>query len=109
MRAACTARSSSVTTSARLIAEVPGFPPETAKQLRHIIVSHHGMREKGSPVIPQTREAIIVHYCDDMTARIGAVDDAERGTPAGDSWSSRIFMIDTAAYLGPRDQPVAGD
>ena len=41
--------------------------------------SHHGMREKGSPVVPQTREAIIVHYCDDMTARIGAIDDAERG------------------------------
>ena len=65
-----------------LIAEVPDFPPETAKRLRHIIVSHHGMREKGSPVIPQTREAIIVHYCDDMTARIGAVDDAERSTPS---------------------------
>ncbi len=68
-----------------LIAEVPDFPPETAKRLRHIIVSHHGMREKGSPVVPQTREAIIVHYCDDMTARIGAVDDAERSTPAGES------------------------
>ena len=92
-----------------LIAEVEGFPPETAKRLRHIIVSHHGMREKGSPVIPQTREAIIVHYCDDMTARIGAVDDAERATPAGDSWSQRIFMIDTAAYLGPRAEQAAED
>jgi 3'-5' exoribonuclease len=90
-----------------LIAEVPDFPPETAKRLQHIIVSHHGMREKGSPVIPQTREAIIVHYCDDMTARIGAVDDAERSTPAGVRWSPRIFMIDTAAYLGPRCAPAA--
>jgi 3'-5' exoribonuclease len=88
-----------------LIAEVPGFPPETAKRLRHIIVSHHGMREKGSPVVPQTREAIIVHYCDDMTARIGAVDDAERCTAPGESWSQRIFMIDAPAYLGPRDAP----
>jgi 3'-5' exoribonuclease len=92
-----------------LISEVPDFPPETAKRLRHIIVSHHGMREKGSPVIPQTREAIIVHYCDDMTARIGAVDDAERNTPAGESWSPRIFMIDAPAYLGPREQPAADD
>ena len=83
-----------------LIAEVPGFPAELAKRLRHIIVSHHGMREKGSPVVPQTREAIIVHYCDDMTARIGAVDDAEKATAAGESWSSRIFMIDAPAYFG---------
>ena len=87
-----------------LIDEAPDFPAETALRLRHIIVAHHGMREKGSPVVPQTREAVIVHYCDDMTARIGAIDDAERATPAGESWSSRIFMIDAPAYFGPRDE-----
>ena len=90
-----------------LIDHTPGFPPELSTRLRHIIVSHHGMREKGSPVVPMTREAIIANYCDDMTARIGAVDDAENATAAGDSWSSRIFMIDAQAYFGPRDQPVA--
>ena len=88
-----------------LIDHTPGFPPELSTRLRHIIVSHHGMREKGSPVVPMTREAIIVHYCDDMTARIGAIDDAEAATPAGERWSSRIFMIDAQAYLGPRDEP----
>ena len=87
-----------------LIDETPDFPAETALRLRHIIVAHHGMREKGSPVVPQTREAVIVHYCDDMTARIGAIDDAERATPAGESWSSRIFMIDAPAYFGPHDE-----
>jgi 3'-5' exoribonuclease len=61
------------------------------------------MREKGSPVVPQTREAVIVHYCDDMTARIAAIDDAEKATPAGQSWSNRIFMIDAQAYFGPRN------
>ena len=61
-----------------LIAEVPGFPAGLSTCLRHIIIAHHGAREKGSPVVPQTREAVIVHYCDDMTARIGAIDDAQR-------------------------------
>ena len=88
-----------------LIDEDPDFPPEAALRLRHIIVAHHGMREKGSPVVPQTREAVIVHYCDDMTARIGAIDDAEAAAPAGERWTNRIFMIDAPAYLGPRDQP----
>ena len=93
-----------------LIAEVPDFPAELAKRLLHIIVSHHGMREKGSPVVPQTREAVIVHYCDDMTARIGAIDDAERSTAAGTAWSARIFMIDAPAYFGVRDEePGTGD
>jgi hypothetical protein len=54
-------------------------------------------------VVPQTREAIIVHYCDDMTARVAAVDDAERATAIGESWSGRISMIDASAYLGSRD------
>jgi 3'-5' exoribonuclease len=90
-----------------LIVDSPDFPPELSKRLRHIIVSHHGMREKGSPVVPMTREAIIVHYCDDMTARIGAVDDAEKATAGGESWSSRIFMIDAQAYFGSRVEPDA--
>lgn len=87
-----------------LIAADPDFPAELALRLQHVIVAHHGMREKGSPVVPQTREAVIVHYCDDMTARIAAIDDAEKSTPAGESWSSRIFMIDAPAYFGPRDE-----
>jgi len=88
-----------------LLDEDADFPPELALRLRHIIVSHHGMREKGSPVVPQTREAVIVHYCDDMTARIGAIDDAETAALPGDRWTPRIFMIDAPAYLGPRDDP----
>lgn len=86
-----------------LVAEAPGFPGDLSLRLLHVIVAHHGMREKGSPVVPQTREAIIVHYCDDMTARIAAIDDAEKATPAGQSWSNRIFMIDAQAYFGPRN------
>jgi 3'-5' exoribonuclease len=88
-----------------LIDEDPEFSPELALRLRHIVVSHHGMREKGSPVVPQTREAVLVHYCDDMTARIAAIDDAETATPVGERWSSRIFMIDAPAYIGQRGEP----
>ncbi|HMK92011.1 MAG TPA: HD domain-containing protein, partial [Thermoleophilia bacterium] len=84
-----------------LIAEVPGFPADLASRLRHIIIAHHGAREKGSPVVPQTREAVIVHYCDDMTARIGAIDDAQRVLAPGEAWSARIGMLETACYFGP--------
>jgi len=89
---------------AALIAEVPDFPAELSSCLRHIIVAHHGAREKGSPVVPQTREAVIVHYCDDMTARIGAIDDAQRALTPGEAWSSRIGMLETSAYFGPADE-----
>jgi 3'-5' exoribonuclease len=85
-----------------LIDEMNGFPEELSLCLRHIIVSHHGEREKGSPVVPMTREAVIVHYCDDMTARVAAVDDAELATVAGDRWSSYSRMLETVLFLGDR-------
>jgi 3'-5' exoribonuclease len=86
-----------------LVAELPGFPEEIGSQLRHIIVAHHGEREKGSPVVPMTREAIIVHYCDDMCARVGAFDDTERAAAEGDRWSAFNRMLETKVYLPPRD------
>ena len=86
-----------------LIAEIPSFTPELSARLRHVIVSHHGEREKGSPVVPMTREAIIVHFCDDMTARISACDDAERSSLRGARWSGFNRMLDAFVYIGGGD------
>ncbi|HJW74241.1 MAG TPA: HD domain-containing protein [Thermoleophilia bacterium] len=90
-----------------LIAETPGLSPELSARLRHVILSHHGEREKGSPVVPMTREAIVVHFCDDMTARISAVDDAERSSTQGARWSGYSKMLEAFVYLG--DGADAGD
>jgi 3'-5' exoribonuclease len=88
-----------------LIAEVPAFTPELSARLRHVIVSHHGEREKGSPVVPMTREAIVVHFCDDMTARVSACDDAERSSTGGARWSGFSRMLDAFVYIGERGDP----
>jgi len=87
----------------RLTEEVPGFPAELAVRLRHIIISHHGEKEKGSPVIPATREAVIVHYCDDMTARVGAIEEALHNAPSGNRWSGWVGMIGNFAYVGDEE------
>ena len=98
-----------------LIDAIPDFPAELATQLRHIVVSHHGEREKGSPVSPATREAVIVHYCDDMTARLAAVDEIAGRTAAGARWSAWCNMLDGYTYLAEtvenpsRDDDLAGD
>jgi 3'-5' exoribonuclease len=83
-----------------LIAEAGGFPEELSARLRHVIVAHHGEKEKGSPVVPMTREAIVVHYCDDMTARVAAADDAAREATAGERWSPFSKMLETFVYVG---------
>ncbi len=54
----------------RKIAEVPGFPPRLRTLLLHIVLSHHGRLEFGSPKLPMTAEAILFHYIDDMDAKM---------------------------------------
>jgi len=54
------------------IADIPEFPDSLAMELRHLILSHHGILEYGSPKRPKTVEALIVHYVDDMDAKVNA-------------------------------------
>ncbi|MFO0913161.1 MAG: HD domain-containing protein [Pirellulales bacterium] len=46
------------------------FPPELAAQLKHMIVSHHGQYEYGSPKVPMTLEAIALHLLDNLDAKL---------------------------------------
>ena len=57
----------------QIIAEMPDFPAELEAQLIHLILSHHGAREKGSPVEPMTVEAFILAAADDLDATIHQV------------------------------------
>lgn len=50
--------------------KIPDFPPELAMLVKHLIVSHQGSYEWGSPKVPQTLEAIILHYLDDLSAKV---------------------------------------
>ena len=52
------------------IREIPDFPPDLATELEHLILSHHGARELGSPVLPMTIEALILSASDDLDATI---------------------------------------
>ena len=53
----------------------------------HIILSHHGSLEHGSPVVPCTREATLVHMIDNLGGRLGSFDRLEKELPAGEQWS----------------------
>jgi len=54
------------------IAGIPEFPESLAMELRHLILSHHGILEYGSPKRPKTLEALIVHYVDDLDAKVNS-------------------------------------
>ena len=70
---------------ARRVSELDGA---TCQDLLHIILTHHGTKEFGSPVCPATIEALIVHLADTTEARItGFLDHCDRTTGA-EGWSS---------------------
>lgn len=57
------------------IADIPDFPDDLAMELRHLILSHHGILEYGSPKRPKTLEALMVHYVDDLDAKVNAFQE----------------------------------
>ena len=86
----------------RQIEEIPGFDPGLAQAVLHIILSHHGSLEHGSPVVPATREAVLVHMIDNLGGRLGSFDRLERELPAGESWSRFDRALSGSAYFGQR-------
>lgn len=71
----------------RAIEELNRFPQAVAQALEHIVLSHHGCVEHGSPVLPSTREALLVHTMDKLSGDLGSFDRLERETPEGETWS----------------------
>ncbi|OPY11295.1 MAG: 3'-5' exoribonuclease YhaM [Syntrophus sp. PtaB.Bin001] len=57
------------------IAAIPDFPESLAMELRHLVLSHHGILEYGSPKRPKTLEALMVHYVDDLDAKVNAFQE----------------------------------
>ncbi|MBV9838122.1 MAG: HD domain-containing protein [Solirubrobacterales bacterium] len=86
----------------RAIDRLDGFPADLEHAVLHIILSHHGSLEHGSPVVPCTREATLVHMIDNLGGRLGSFDRLERELPAGSQWSGYDKGIGAGAYFGAR-------
>lgn len=55
------------------IRQLPDFPKDLSLQLKHLLISHHGQYQWGSPRKPMTLEAIMLHYLDNLDAKIQGV------------------------------------
>jgi 3'-5' exoribonuclease len=86
----------------REVERIDGFDPELAQALFHIILAHHGTLENGSPVLPATREATLVHSIDNLGGKLGSFDRIERGLADGETWSRFDRGLDSAAYFRSR-------
>ena len=81
-------------------AKLEGFPRALEMHLTHIVLSHHGSHEFGSPRLPQTLEAMIVHYLDEMDSRVGSwLEIMQRDS--GESWTDFQKLYGRHLYKGP--------
>jgi 3'-5' exoribonuclease len=85
---------------------IDGFPDELAQALAHIILSHHGTLEHGSPVVPCTREATLVHMADNLGARMGSFDRLQKSLPAGQEWSAFDKGVGAGAFFPTSSAPL---
>jgi 3'-5' exoribonuclease len=74
-------------TVSRAIDALAGFPPPLKTVVQHLLISHHGQYEFGSPKLPMIREAMVFHYMDDLDSKLAAVR-AALASPIGEEvWS----------------------
>jgi len=85
----------------KTIAAIDDFPPQLALELRHIILSHHGEFEFGSPKRPKTLEALVVHYIDDLDAKFNAFQTLITDSTNADSdWTNYNRLLERFIYKG---------
>jgi 3'-5' exoribonuclease len=81
--------------------EVKEFPEHTSDMLAHIIISHHGVEEWGSPKKPMSIEALIVHYLDDLDAKVMGVKEHMKQNMADEKWSEYHRLYGARFYKLP--------
>lgn len=81
---------------------LPDFPVETTVLLKHLLLSHHGQYEYGSPKRPKTLEAVILNFIDDLDSKINGVrSHLDRDPDNESSWSQYHRQYDRYFYKGP--------
>lgn len=86
------------------IKSLPDFPAELAMLLKHMILSHHGQYEFGSPKRPKIVEAIILYFLEDMDSKVSSVQSLiKKERETGSKWTSYHRLYDRYIYKGEKN------
>jgi 3'-5' exoribonuclease len=95
------------------IAQIPGFSDEMKTLLEHLIISHHGHYEFGSPKLPMFPEALMLHYMDDLDSKMESMRaHFEREIGNDTSWTTYNpslgrTLLNTAKFLSKEEKEEA--
>ena len=82
------------------IRQLPDFPKKLSTLLNHFLLSHHGQYLWGSPKKPMTLEAVMLHFLDDMDAKINGIQQfIKKEVPEGSQWSAYHRMFEQYFYV----------
>jgi len=87
---------------ARFMDRIEDFPEELRHRVLHMLVSHHGALERGSPKEPMTLEATVVHLLDHLDSQTEATARVVREIRSEDGWSEPIRLINRSLFRGTR-------
>jgi len=90
----------------KTIAKLPSFPERLRTLVLHMILSHHGKLEFGSPKLPMIPEALVLNFLDDLDAKMQAVasefEKAAREGKAGEELTGRVWALDQRQLLNTK-------
>ncbi len=82
------------------IRQLTDFPKDLSTLLKHLLLSHHGQYVWGSPKRPMTLEAVMLHYLDDMDAKINGIQQfIRKQVPEGSRWSAYHRTFEQYFYV----------
>ena len=79
--------------------KINNFPKNLLMKIQHMLLSHHGERENGAAVPPKTREALILHYSDNLDAHVtGASELIEKAADENSTWTDYHYLTNREYY-----------
>lgn len=89
----------------RKMAEIEDFPPGLKTLLQHLIISHHGQYEFGSPKLPMFPEALVLHCLDNLDSKLASMQDLIAGDTNPDpEWTAYNRMFERPIFKGSKNQ-----
>lgn len=82
------------------LAGIEDFPKDQMLLLKHMIVSHHGAQEFGSPEPPKTIEAVILNYIDELDSKVKGIRDFIAAEDPNETWTSFHRILGRHFYKG---------
>ncbi|MEI6259658.1 MAG: HD domain-containing protein [Deltaproteobacteria bacterium] len=81
---------------------IKDFPQEQAVLLKHLVVSHHGVKEFGSPELPKTVEAVLLNHIDEIDSKVKGIREFMASEDPNASWTSFHKLMNRHFYMGKK-------